>query len=320
MKQRIAREEDKQTWNAFVQEHGPRSGRFLHSWGWGDFQQAAGHKVERLVLGDWDGVALVQTKQVRGFGSYRYIARGPIMKHGDSAESARVLGKHFFLRADLPLEGEEVPGGWKKSIELQPAHTLITDLSESEEVLLKNMHHKTRYNIRLAEKKGVHVSIAPVDFGDIAEVFEQTATRDKFNLHSMSYYEKMLETLSQTDCRVFVATALYENVHLAANIMIDFGDTRTYLHGASSNEYRNVMAPYLLQWELMKDAKASGLRYYDWWGVAPEGAIGHAWSGISRFKRGFGGEEVAYVGTVDAVRQSMKYYAYVAARRLRRMV
>lgn len=117
----------------------------------------------------------------------------------------------------------------------------------------------------------------------------------------------------------FLAIAKHENDILATNIMIDFGDTRTYLHGASSNVKRNLMAPYLLHWELMKDAQSKGIKFYDWWGIAPiDAPADHPWAGISRFKRGFGGEEVEYPGTFDLVLHPIKYRFYQFIRSLRR--
>lgn len=131
----------------------------------------------------------------------------------------------------------------------------------------------------------------------------------------------MLESLKERSCHAFLATASYENHLLAANIMIDFGDTRTYLHGASSNEHRHFMAPYLLHWELMRDAKERGVRFYDWWGVAPlDAPDNHPWFGISRFKRGFPGVEYASPGTYDLVFKPRPYHLYQLGRLLIRIV
>ena len=201
-----------------------------------------------------------------------------------------------------------------KTRDLQPSHTLITNLEPSEKQLLANMHEKTRYNIRLAEKKGVQIEIGTATIDEVWRVFEMTSSRDEFRLHGKEYYRKMLQHTN-----AFLAVAKHDGEILAANILIDFGKTRSYLHGASSNVKRNFMAPYLLQWELMKDAKIHGMKSYDWWGVAPVHASStHEWSGISRFKRGFGGEEVSYPGTFDVVLHPIKYKLYQFARMLRR--
>lgn len=302
-----------QAWNAFVLEHGPRSGRFLQSWQWGEFQASVGETVRREVLRTGDevtGVAQWLDRDVPGFGMYAYCPKGPV------GAGVWDRGHGFFSR----IEPEALVGDATRSIELNPAHTIITDLTQTQEALQAQMHRKTRYNIRVANKHGVEVKMGEVNFDDVWKLFEQTAKRGGFKLHARSYYEAMLHALKDGECRAFLATASYDGVLLAANVMIDFGDTRTYLHGASSNEGRKYMAPYALHWALMQDAKAQGMKWYDWWGVASEDAdSSHPWAGISRFKRGFGGEEVGVLGTIDVVEQPVRYQLYRLARWIRRL-
>jgi peptidoglycan pentaglycine glycine transferase (the first glycine) len=306
---------EKKTWNQFILEHGPRSGRFLQSWEWGEFQKVVGERVRRekfLEDGKVIGLAQWLDKKVSLLGEYSFCPKGPIgvWQPRDSHQ--------MFLRVE-PADSD-LPRYARKSIELNPAHTCITDLSPSEDGLLATMHQKTRYNIRLAQKHEVDISLTGGNFMSAWSLFKQTSSRGQFRLHSRGYYEKMLESLHR-DCRAFLATASHEGNLLAANVMIDFGDTRTYLHGASSNEHRNLMGPYLLHWELMRDAKAHGLLFYDWWGVAPADApLSHSWAGISRFKRGFGGEEIVSPGTFDIVLKSFRYKLYQFARALRRTI
>lgn len=339
---------DQKTWDAFVQKHGPRSGLFLQSWMWGEFQKSVGEQVERVAwisnVGEGQAppvqaVAQVIRKTIPYFGTYAYVPRGPIVvssfpppaKEGKEEVSIVNVADHdLFIRIESPIErGQGTPPITGKRISsIQPAHTLITDLTLSTDELLANMHEKTRYNIRLADKKGVKIEMRSATIDEVWPVFEATASRDVFRLHGKEYYRKMMEEGGKEgrreeeggkETRVFIAIAKHEGNILAANIMIDFGNTRTYLHGASSNVKRNFMAPYLLQWELMKDAKANGITSYDWWGVAPLGApSSHPWAGISRFKRGFGGEEVSYPDTVDVVLKPGRYMIYNFIRKLRR--
>lgn len=225
----------------------------------------------------------------------------------------------MFLR--IEPEDEKFVAGARKSIDLDPAHSYLTDLTASEDALLNGMHPKTRYNLRAAQKHGVQVIFASHGFDTVWSMFEQTSFRGQFRLHPKRYYTSMLETLAQGDCRAFLATASHEGNFLAANIMIDYGDTRVYLHGASSNERRNLMGSYLLHWELLRDAKERGFSFYDWWGVAPvDASENHPWSGISRFKRGFPGVEYACPGTYDVVLKPFRYHLYQVARRIRRTV
>lgn len=306
---------NKPTWKDFVKKNGPESGRFLQSYEWGDFQEATGSQVKRFVIEESDelkAVFQVIEKKVSFFGMYQYCPRGPIVVSGfqiDKNEIKNCFSDSFVFRFEQT--SQRILKSASKISEIQPAHTLITNLSVSEETLLKHMHEKTRYNIRLAQKKGVRVEIGSGSFDEVWKLFEQTSNRGEFRLHSKEYYKKMLDELSSKECKAFLAKAFHDNDLLAANIMIDFDDTRTYLHGASSNTKRNLMAPYLLHWELMKDAKRKSLQFYDWWGVAPIGAgASHPWNGISRFKRGFGGKEIEYLGTYDLVLNQYKYSLY----------
>ncbi|MBU0646264.1 peptidoglycan bridge formation glycyltransferase FemA/FemB family protein [Patescibacteria group bacterium] len=311
-----------QQWNDIIQTEAPESGAFLHSWSWGEFQKATGKEIARL--GDEKGAALLIETELPMGQSYWYCPRGPVGEVGkDLTQVVNGLikvGKDkpaIFLRHDCPDPSGQPLG--KEVMVVQPPDTLILDLEQEEKMLLAKMHPKTRYNIRLAEKKGVKVELGVGEFTDeIWAVFAMTAGRDQFRLHPRQYYEQMLKELNSDDCRAFLAVAEYENQVIAANIMIDSFGTRTYLHGASSNEQRNVMAPYLLHWELIKDAKKKGLKAYDWWGIAPAGAKNHPWAGVTRFKKGFGGRELSYPGTYDIVWHPVWYALYGIVRKLRR--
>lgn len=292
-----------------------------------------GERVYRESLfreGQIDVAALVMEKRMPLGARYLTCPRGPIVRAGgDTKEVAafmRAVGTRagaLFFRFEPPVEGAPPlqDPSLTRSIDIHPADTLLSDMTLSEEVLLEGMHQKTRYNIRLAERKGVEVEIDSVREMDVVwEVFEKTAGRGGFHLHPKAYYQKMLDTLSKDSCKAFLAVARFEGELIAANMMIDFAGTRTYLHGASDHAKRTLMAPYLLHWELMKDAKQKGVVSYDWWGVAPEGVEKHAWAGITRFKEGFGGERISYPGTYDLLLRPGAYKAYTFARTLFRKI
>jgi len=312
---------DSETWNQFVLKYGPRSGSFLQSFEWGEFQKSLGRKVERI---SWqndqsDLMALAQMiyRPLPFFGVLAAMYRGPICAQ-DILPDLSLLAREaiaLHIEPSKDFSFEKGNGLHKHASSSQPQHTFITDLSPSNDLLLAQMHEKTRYNIRLAERKGVTVQWQKVRLQEVWEVFQQTAQRDGFRLHPKLFYEKMLQHTS-----AFLAIAEHDGDLLATSIMIDFGTTRTYLHGASSNVKRNMMAPYLLHHKLMMDAKNKGMCAYDWWGVAPTDApITHAWSGISRFKRGFGGEDVSYPGGIDCVRKPYRYTLYQFLRSVRRV-
>ncbi len=282
-----------------------------------------GYGVSRETFeenGDVIGVAQWIQKKVRGFGVYGFCPKGPIILPERRSAISRSKSKgEMFLRIE-PDHLDSFPSA-RKTINVSPADTLITDLSSSEDDLLAAMHPKTRYNIGVAKRHGVEIDFDSKDFDSIWNLFCETSARGGFRLHSKRYYQTMLDTLRNSGCHVFSPIAQKTCRVLAANIVVDFGDTRTYLHGASSNQDRNSMAPYLLHWELMRDAKALGLRFYDWWGVAPsDSPAGHPWTGISRFKRGFGGKEVSAPGTYDVILKPTTYYLYQSIRSVVRAV
>lgn len=139
----------------------------------------------------------------------------------------------------------------------------------------------------------------------------KTARRDKFYLHPKEYYEKLSE---MPEIKIF---GIYHEDELIATAAVSFwGDTATYLHGASDYEHRALMAPYLLHWEIMKDAKAAGMKHYDFGGIAPKSEPDHYLAGVTRFKSGWGGEYVEYPGSYDYVIEPSWYKIYWLARKI----
>lgn len=300
----------------------PRSGAFLQSKEWGAFQTAAGRSVKRYVFEDGGRLSAAQGLVFSlPFGlTYLSFPRGPVGDVSAAVELIAAAGKETgacFVRFEPVASG--APAGARKTVDAQPADTLIMDLRQPADIRLAAMHHKTRYNLRLAERKGVHIEMNG-SLDDVWPLFEQTAHRGGFSLHDKSYYVAMLKTLAEGPCHAFLATAFHEGKPVAANIMIDHAGTRTYLHGASGDASREVMAPFLLHWRLIEDAAARGMSAYDWWGIAPEGVENHPWAGVTRFKLGFGGERVSYPGTYDAVMKPGAYAVYSALRYVRRMI
>ena len=311
------------------QEHS----QFLQSSSWGEFQKSAGHFVWRF--GVYNDDKLVGTAQIFGHQlplkkSYLYCPRGPVVDNQLSDEQKETALKLILSKArDLTIQTsktEEIFFRFEpicqslilnhqslitKTKSIQPTNTLILDLTPTNEQLLANMHQKTRYNIRLAEKHGVTIK-EETDFDNVWPLFEKTAKRDKFNLHSKKYYEKMLKMVPQIKLMV----AKHQNKIVAANLVGHYGDTVTYIHGASNYEHRKLMAPYLLQWEVIKKAKELNFKFYDFHGIAPTDDKNHPWLGITRFKKGFGGQTVNYPGTFDFVYESGSYQLYKLLRKI----
>ena len=348
---------DERQWDAFVQAHG---GGFLQSWGWSQFQEAVGRRTFRFRVGsagakEEEGDTLSQFVLVElplAFGfRYAYVPRGPVVRRtGDKeADTANIVScvealrqkisrdRLAFARVEWPWPLSEnvvtkegaAKWGFRPADHVQPQHTVIADLTGTEERLLAAMHQKTRYNIRVAEKHGVTVREALRDDAHLLEhdvdvfwgMLHETASRDKFSTHERKYYGTMLDVLSpkkSEGLRARLFFAEYEGRAVAAAMTGEFGDTVTYLHGASLAGDRKVMGPYLLHWHIMKDAKSRGFAKYDFWGVAPSDDPDHAWAGITRFKTGFGGERVEYLGTWELPGNGLWYTLYRYAKRLRR--
>lgn len=304
-------------WNRAVLEGG---GGFLQSWQWGEFQRSLGREPLRL-RGERGLAQLVRLPLPFGL-SYWYAPRGPVGEL--PLERDPDVARGVFVR----MEPQAVPSRPAVKVDdVQPGQTLVVDLTQPEEAILAAMHEKWRYNARLAERKGVRVFMAGRDDASALDVFwdllQETTERDGFRAHGKGHYRGILDALSgdpATDAAERPVARLVFAEHdgrvLAANFMVYFGGTATYLHGASSRTRRDVMAPQLLHWTAMREAKAWGFREYDFWGVAPEGSEGHSWAGITRFKRGFGGRYVAYPGTFDLPTDRFRYTLYALAKRL----
>jgi lipid II:glycine glycyltransferase (peptidoglycan interpeptide bridge formation enzyme) len=200
---------------------------------------------------------------------------------------------------------------------VQPRRTLIVDLSGSEEEVLSRMSQKTRYNIRLANRKGVdvHAWDDALKFGNMVQL---TATRDSFGAHVPEYYEHAYNLfIPHGACEIFVAR--YEEQPLGALMVFARGLRSWYLYGASNTKHRNLMPNYLLQWEAMRWARAQGCTHYDLWGVPDENhetleaqftqRTDDLW-GVYRFKRGFGGRLMRSAGAWDRVYNRSLYWMY----------
>ena len=296
---------------------------FLQSWFWGETTLSGKEEVERFGAeerGELVALATIIRKPLFGPFSYWYIPRGP---RGDRRgvefilkELKKKKPRAVFVRFEPEdyVHDKEVIKNLVRTLDWQPAKTLMLDLNLSEDELLQAMHQKTRYNIRLAEKKGVTVcpgENSEEDFKEFWRLMSLTGERDGFRLHSFSHYRKLLE--ADKNIKLFFAT--YQGKNIAAGLFCFFGSRATYLHGASDNEARSLMAPYLLQWELIKYAKKNGYQHYDFYGISEE-----KWPGVTRFKLGFGGFTKDYPGTHDFIFRPGIYHFYEFLRRQRRRI
>ena len=146
------------------------------------------------------------------------------------------------------------------------------------------------------------------DREEFYKIYKQTFERNKFEGKQKDLFENLMTKCKPISSLFF---AEYEGRRIATAYVVYYGDRATYLYGASSNENRDVMAPYLLHWSIMKDAKENGYKSYDFWGIAPQTAKEHDWKGLTNFKKKFGGKEVALVGAYDHIIQKDLYEAFL---------
>jgi len=307
---------------------------FLQSEQWRKFQESVGRKTFHLENDNFRANIILHTLPL--VGRYFYLPRGPIMscimKHEAFSKQIQELiklakeNKAGWIR--IEPENEKILNLIKKNIkyktikaphDMQPKETFVIDIAKSEEEILAGMKSKTRYNIKLAEKKEVRIKKQEAG-GEYVEDFLRLskimAERQGIVIHDESYYRKMFEVIPNAILKLYVAE--YKGVIIVANIVIFYGDTCIYLHGASDDKYKNLMAPYLLQWQAIKDAKAVGYAKYDFGGVKIRSKNKEArskknsWEGITRFKLGFSPntETVEYPGCYDIIINQKKYWLY----------
>ncbi len=324
---------DQKQWDAWLGDNANK-GNFTQFWAWGDVLIAEGKKVERLAVVEGGAVlAQVQVVYNQVFFGWQYVfcSQGPILKNSKSEILNPKIYEQLlnylksknciFFRVEPQSRLQTSDFRLQKTIDINPSATLILDLNKSLEDLLAGMHSKTRYNIHLAEKKKIEIKNEK-DLEVFWGLMNKTGSRDKFGLHRKDHYAKVL--LSES---VYQLTAYSNSMPVACAVFVRFGNTFTYLYGASDYEYRNLMAPYLLQWEGMKMGKSFGCARYDFFGVAPRQSLGesyeydakHQYAGVTRFKLGFGGASQQMPGTFDLVVDKNKYFIYGLLRKLRRL-
>jgi lipid II:glycine glycyltransferase (peptidoglycan interpeptide bridge formation enzyme) len=246
-----------------------------------------------------------------------YAPRGPIIQFGDT-DAVRTLidgvcveaalRKAVVLKIDPEIVASnqsaidkiKAVGLIKKKKQVQPRVTYFLDLNKDLDELMKGFEEKTRYNIRLAERKGVKVIEDSSEKGiDIFyKLYEETCKRDSFLIHPRSYYIKLKETLIDRGmANVFIAT--FNGIPIASVFIFKMGSRVWYMYGASNNEYRNVMPNHALHWHVIKWAKENGYKLYDLWGIPSKPNEKHPLFGVYRFKKGFNGELKEWIGVYD---------------------
>ncbi|MBP7060531.1 MAG: peptidoglycan bridge formation glycyltransferase FemA/FemB family protein [Candidatus Moranbacteria bacterium] len=322
---------------------------FLQSPEWLRFQEATGKEILPMSEGDFLANGIIHTLPV--VGRYVYVPRGPVFENAKlqmpnvktGIETLVVLAKEKRAKwIRIEPETDQLLEEIQKSVlskvvqaphDMQPREIFKINITKTEEELLAEMKSKTRYNIRLAEKHGVKVFETREEryIAVFLDLITATSNRKGITAHSRTYYERFFQVLPQEMCRLFVAE--YEGQVLAANMVMFYGNTVTYLHGGTADLHRDVMAPYLLQWEQIKAAQKEGYQYYDFGGVqrgVENGELGTRneetkqkdWSGITKFKTGFSPKtkSILYTGSYDIVLDSLSYTLYRFLQQLKSLI
>lgn len=303
---------------------------FTQAWFFGEWQEMIGRKARRLKI--------TKNSKVIGFlqlieyplvfsESFLYAPHGPVFREDIDKKSETLFEfsnelykvgekeKVAFVRFD-PFAGtinnletcfKKTPLFHYHSSYFQPKQEWILDLEKTEGETLNEMHPKTRYGIRLAENRGVKVEIIKSDFQkhfpNFINLMQKTAERNKFSLHPEIYYKNIFQNCEENK-NAFLAIASYDDKIIAMNFVLFYGETVYFIFGASSDELKNLMAPHLLHWKSILEAKKSGCRIYNF------GAVGEEYRGVSRFKKSFGGELLEHSDSYDLVLKPFWYLLY----------
>ena len=316
-------------WNTFLAKY--PDVHILQTGEWGELKSTFGWDPVRIILDDETGAQILFRRLPLGL-TLAYLPK-PVFSHQLS-----VLNEQFWIEVDaictkrravflkieldiwndFPLPKVERLNVRVSSHNIQPPRTILVDLSGTEEDILARMKQKTRYNIRLAAKKGV--TVRPWDnLSAFHQMMLVTGGRDRFGVHSLEYYQRVYELFHPTGMADLLV-AEYEGKPLAALMVFARGNRAWYMYGASTDEERNRMPTYLLQWEAMRWARSKGVEEYDLWGVPDEnentleaqftGRNDGLW-GVYRFKRGFGGELKRAAQATDRVYNPLLYNLYL---------
>lgn len=209
--------------------------------------------------------------------------------------------------------------GFKKAFEqVQPKWRQMIDISLSEEEILAQMKQKGRYNLHLSERKGVRIVSGSTteEIKKFHTLYLETTKREGITGRSLEYFEKMLDSFKDTDyLEVFLAT--YQDKPVAGALIGFYDGVASYLYGGSSRESKEVMAPYLMHWQIIQEAKKRNCTSYDMIGrTAPEKE--GKWSGVTKFKEQFGGRAVEVLGSYDFVNQPFGYNVFKLIEKIRR--
>jgi lipid II:glycine glycyltransferase (peptidoglycan interpeptide bridge formation enzyme) len=299
----------------------------LQTWEWGEARKKTG--VEVLRLGEYKLNDLVNVFQLSfhkipktnfkvGYLPRSVLPSTDVLNFlSDYSKKNRII----FIKIEPNIEKSKIQSpnfktNPKSKVQISkhplfPEWTQVLDLSQSEEELLKNFHSKTRYNIRLAEKKGVEIKEMSDDkgFEIFSKLYFETCKRQKYFGHNPKYHKIIWDNLKNSISHILIA--FYNDVPLAAYELFYFKNKFYYPYGGTSLEYRNIMPSNLLMWEAIKLGKKLGANEFDMWGsLGPNYNTTDPWSGFTRFKEGYNTKFVEFIGSYDLVVSPFLYEIY----------
>ncbi len=314
---------DKKVWNALAIHP-------LQSWQWGQAREQMG--IDVLRIGDFKNEKLTNTFQITFHKlpylnySIGYLPRSVL----PSKDMLNFMYKYAKQNRIIFIKSEPYE---KKKSKLEILHsklttsphplfpnwTQIVDLTQTEQQLLAKMHPKTRYNIRLAQKKEVTVREVNNEegFAIFANLYFKTTKRQHYFGHDYNYHKILWDNLKANLAHLLIA--FYKDTPLAAYELFYFQQTLYYPYGGTLDQHRNLMASNLLMWEAIRLGKRLGASKFDLWGsLSPKySSTPHSWAGFTRFKEGYGGDFIELMGSFDLIAQPSLYKLYNSVHQLR---
>lgn len=331
---RILTIKDKENYNSLINHP-------VQTWDWGDFQTTQGHTVYRFgVFDDKDKMVSAYSVSFHKIPKTKYsigtILRGPEIDDQMLSEITNIAKKEnaIFVKFEPNVAHKSYDNfGVETNISPKPqfSHlkkspknafypfTYIVDLTKTENQILESMHPKTRYNIRVANRYGVEIKEQTDDqgFETYLKLLFDTTKRQGFYLHSEKYHRDLWKKLKGTGM-IHIMLASYQNQTLSAFMIFNIKDKLFYPYGASLDTYRQVMAPTLLMWEVIKLGQKLKCKTFDMWGcLGPRAKENENGYGFHRFKQGYGGQLIEYVGTYDLVINPTLYKLYNSVDKMR---
>jgi lipid II:glycine glycyltransferase (peptidoglycan interpeptide bridge formation enzyme) len=339
MEIRILQEADREAFDRFHASH--PWGDLLQSWAWGDLKANSAWTPIRIAAFEGSEIiaaaSLLKRKLPKVNRCILYASRGPTIDTSNLdlvrafTEFLLHIGqkeKAILIKIDPPVPIEDTRSD--KNLQAvgfrpitgdgfggtQPKCVMQLDLDKPADALIATFKEKWRYNIRLAERKGVQVDLdaGRDQLGAFYALLKETTERDGFIVRSQRYFEDMWDLLYPRG-EIKLAIASFEGQPLSGALCYKFGDKAWYTYGASSNAHRNLMPNHLMQWRLIKWAQDSGCRWYDFRGVSPvKGDGDEHLRGLNRFKEGFSPRFVEYIGEYDLVLSPAWYWLWTTLR------